>query len=180
MTDSSQAKDLSQKKVPVGRIGRSKGLKGFVRIVLFNPESRILENGQDLYVSFSDACRNLRLKKQKIEKDEPWVIFEGYENPELAKTLTGLEVSVLRADLPSLPKGQYYHVDLLSCQVFDLQGQLLGVLQQILPTASNDIWSIRTPMGQELLLPDIEGVVMSVDLANKKITVDPPEYADEV
>jgi len=83
----------------------------------------------------------------------------------------------VRADeLPPLPEGEYYHHQLLGLRVFDLQGNLLGVLSEILETGANDVYVVRDEGGSEILLPVIEGVILEVDLGARRLIVNPPEW----
>ncbi|MEZ4705380.1 MAG: ribosome maturation factor RimM [Bdellovibrionota bacterium] len=181
MTDSSTKNQKPNSiHVPVGRLGRTKGLKGWLRLQLFNPESDVLDHCVHYRLETQDQKDfQANLKKHKPEKDHHMVLWEDFENVDVARTLTGAVVSVLREDLPALSKGQYYHVDLIGSEVFDLEKNRLGKLVQILSTASNDVWSIVDGK-QELLIPDLPGVVVSVDVQSKTIVIDPPVYVDEV
>ena len=64
------------------------------------------------------------------------------------------------------------------CSVYDESGEKLGVLTDVLPTKSNDIWVVveeRNGRKSELLVPALKTVVKEVDTAGKKITVALPE-----
>ncbi|MBN1823072.1 MAG: PRC-barrel domain-containing protein [Endomicrobiales bacterium] len=66
-------------------------------------------------------------------------------------------------------------------EVFDTEGNLIGVLSDILPSGSNDIWVVKTVKvsSGEILVPALKGVVKSVDTGARRIVVDlPPGLKD--
>ena len=68
--------------------------------------------------------------------------------------------------------------DILGFEVFDQDGNILGLLSDVVATGTNDIWSIKSEE-EELLIPALRSIVSKVDIANKKIFVCLPEgYSD--
>lgn len=100
--------------------------------------------------------------------------FEGVETPEAAGLHRNQPVWVLAADRPPLPDGLYYHHQLLGCSVEDDKGRAIGTLTEILETGANDVYSVRTASGREVLLPAITGVVLEVHLDQRRILVHIP------
>jgi 16S rRNA processing protein RimM len=47
----------------------------------------------------------------------------------------------------------------------------LGTITDVLLLPGNDVWVVTTPEGREVLLPVIDDVIKSVDIANKVVTV---------
>ena len=65
----------------------------------------------------------------------------------------------------------YYIVDLLGLEVYTEEGKLLGKIDDIYNTGSNDIYVVKDNLGKQVLLPAIKEVIKQVDLENKKIIV---------
>ncbi len=63
--------------------------------------------------------------------------------------------------------------DLAGCQVITTQGESLGLLRDVLPTGSNDIYVVGEG-ADEILIPALKSVIKSIDVANKRIEVDLP------
>ncbi|NLC29682.1 MAG: 16S rRNA processing protein RimM, partial [Chloroflexi bacterium] len=77
--------------------------------------------------------------------------------------LTNLEVFNRIQDLPKLPKGQFYHHQLIGLKVW--QGdEYLGLLTEIMETGANDVYVIKDDEGEELLIPAIPDVIKTIDL----------------
>ena len=76
-----------------------------------------------------------------------------------------------REDEEPLEEGTYYIVDLLGSEVYTDEDVLLGKLEDIYNTGSNDIYVVKDELGKQVLLPAISDVIKNIDIKNKKITV---------
>ena len=73
--------------------------------------------------------------------------------------------------MPPLPDGQYYHHQLIGLKVRTTGGELLGEVTEVLTGRSNDNYIVRGDRG-EVLIPAIEDVIKSVDIAQGLITIE--------
>jgi len=69
--------------------------------------------------------------------------------------------------------------DILGFEVFDAGGDRLGLLCEVINTASNDVWVVKYG-AKETLVPALKNVVLEVNADDKKITVRLPEGHEEV
>jgi 16S rRNA processing protein RimM len=102
------------------------------------------------------------------------VRLQGLARPERASAWVGATVSIFEADLEPLPEGEYYWRDLIGLACVTEGGERLGVLEEILPTPSNDVLVVRGS-GRELLIPALRDVIRSVDPRAGEIRVLLPE-----
>ena len=65
----------------------------------------------------------------------------------------------------------YDHKDLIGLDVVTETGELIGPVVDILPGAANDNLIVRSG-SEEILIPFIGPVIMSIDLAARQITID--------
>lgn len=70
-----------------------------------------------------------------------------------------------------LPEGQYYHHQIIGLKVRTTQGELVGVITDILTGKSNDNYIVQGARG-EVLIPAIEDVVQSIDFDQGFITIE--------
>lgn len=68
----------------------------------------------------------------------------------------------------------YEHRDLISLEVRTTSGDIIGFVTEILTNQGNDNFIVRGPEG-DILIPIIEDVVISIDLEEKIITIEPFE-----
>ena len=81
----------------------------------------------------------------------------------------GAEIHVRRDALPELEEGSYYVSDLVGLEVLDENGVAVGRVKDVLPGPANDVLELDTG----LLLPLVEPCVREVDLAGKRVLLNP-------
>lgn len=69
--------------------------------------------------------------------------------------------------------------DLDGCRVETETGEVLGVLKDVYPTGSNDVFAVREGE-REILIPALKEVVLRIDLAARLIVVKLPPGLREV
>ena len=97
--------------------------------------------------------------------------LKGINTPEEADLLRGSYLIINREDEEPLEEGTYYIVDLLGSEVYTDEDVLLGKLEDIYNTGSNDIYVVKSKEGKQILLPAIGDVIKNIDIENKKMTV---------
>ncbi|MBN1176622.1 MAG: 16S rRNA processing protein RimM [Dehalococcoidales bacterium] len=73
-----------------------------------------------------------------------------------------------------LPEGQFYHDQIIGLQVETTGGEYIGYVTDILTGVSNDNFIVKSESG-EILIPVIEDVIQSIDLATRTIIIEPME-----
>lgn len=81
----------------------------------------------------------------------------------------GAELTVSRVDLSPLPSDTYYVADLVGLMVLDEHGRRVGIVRDVLPGPANDALELDTG----LLLPLVEDCVREVDLAGRRVLLNP-------
>ena len=97
--------------------------------------------------------------------------LEGIDNIDEAEKYRNFYIKINRKDAIELPDDSYFIVDILQCEVFTDANEHLGKVVDVFSTGSNDVYTVKTEEGKEILLPAIEDVIKEVDIANKKIVV---------
>lgn len=90
-----------------------------------------------------------------------------------ARALAGAEVCVPAAALPPPGPGEFYHRDLVGLTVVTVRGDAIGTVHAILPLPSADVCVVRAGR-DEHLVPLVADVVHEVDLAGRRLVIDPP------
>ena len=68
-----------------------------------------------------------------------------------------------------------FHVQqLLECMVQTKDGLELGLVKDVINLPGQDVLAVEY-QGREILIPFVKAIVPIVDIANRKITVTPPE-----
>lgn len=72
--------------------------------------------------------------------------------------------------------------DISGCSVYDVAGEYIGKLVDVLHTGANDVWvvSAGTAQGKEMLVPALRSVIKEVNVIERKVIVDLPKGLKEI
>jgi 16S rRNA processing protein RimM len=98
------------------------------------------------------------------------------EDRDQAAALRGAQISVPRAELPAPGAKDFYRADLIGCEVVNLDGSALGVVQHFVETAAQALMVVRGE--REYWVPAVARHLRRVDLAARRIVVDWDAAAD--
>ena len=162
---------MIMQELEIGQIVNTFGIKGIVKVVPFTDDITRFDNLKKVYIKTKKGKKEYNIEEVKYHKNMVLLKFKGIENPEDAALLKNAYLLVDRKDAVPLPKNSYYIVDLLGLEVYTEEGVLLGILEDIYNTGSNDIYVVKDEKGKQILLPAISDVIKNIDIENKKITV---------
>lgn len=171
-----------QQLVTMGRIGRLYGIKGWVKLISYtDPQDNIL-GFRHLLARTGGEWKPIEMDQSKVHGKGLIAHFVGYDDPDAARSLAGLELAVQVGDLPDLAPEEFYWHELIGMRVETAKGQWLGNVSKLLETGANDVLVVEPCKGsvdsRERLIPYLpERVVLKVSREEKSITVDwEPEY----
>ncbi len=102
---------------------------------------------------------------------------EPITDRDVAAALVGADIEVARDDMPRLPQGQYYWIDLIGLQVENVAGTALGVVTDVTSNGAQDVLVIEDGEVRRLIPFVREVVIKQVDMAARRIVCDwLPEY----
>src|SRR5207245_727393 len=158
----------------VGRIARAHGNRGQV---IVNPETDFPEQrfqpGAELFVDRGGRVETLALTTVRFQHDRPVVGIAGVDTMDGAEALAGLELRVPVEQLASLPDGSFYRHDLVGCRVETRSGERIGTVQGVEGTVGGSRLIVDGDRG-EILIPLASEICTTIDVAGRRIVVDPP------
>ena len=158
--------------VAVGRALAPFGLKGELKVQsLTDNEERFAPKSK----LWADQ-RPVTVAKSRSAGGHLYLTLKGYPDRSSVDRFRGALLQIAESMLPDLPEGEYYRYQLLGLTVVDLEGAVIGELQEVIETGANDVYRVRTEDGGDVLLPALSDVVMSVDLEARRMVVDPPDW----
>lgn len=157
----------------VGTLRRPHGLGGELLMDVLTDFPERLKRGTQLFVGSSRS--EFTVGSSRTASNGMLLKLKGIDTPEAAGLYRNQPVYVTAADRPKLPAGQYYHHELLGSTVNTNEGKALGALADIMTTGANDVLVVRDEAGQEILIPNIPGVVLGIDKIGREILVKLPE-----
>ncbi len=179
-------KEVLDSSIEIGKIVGTHGLDGEVKIKLY-ANYDVMEVDHS-YMAFNSSRRRsllLRAVNIKSRGDKLIVRFDGFDSIEDARKLKDFELFMNLDELPELKNGEYYFYQILNSRVYNENGDLLGVVMDIIETGSADVVSvfpegsdIQEDKDAELLIPLTKEYLRELDPLGKKITVRLPKYMD--
>ena len=155
----------------IGQIVNTFGIKGMVKVKPFTDDIRRFDELKTVYVEKNNNQTEYEIEEVKYHKDMVLIKFKGIDKVEQAEMLRNSYLTVSRDSVEKLEEGRYYIVDLLGLEVYTDEQALLGTLEDIFNTGSNDIYVVKDKQGKQILLPAIQDVIKQIDIENKKIIV---------
>jgi 16S rRNA processing protein RimM len=161
--------------VVVGRVVRPHGLRGQVVIASetdFGDER--FAAGAKVWRMDGKAVQALTVSEGYPQADR-WVVgFETVTSVEEAEALRGAELRIPENARMPLGPDEYYLYDLVGCEVRTAAGEEVGRVQAVYTGAGGSLLSVDRE-GAEVLVPLVKSMCPEIDVANRRIVVDPPE-----
>ena len=170
---------IQKDEVRLGRINGVFGLKGEVRLFLYNPKTELFKaDGMDIVLVSPEGKRSSkRLRSRSGAGKRILGQLSGVTTPEAAREIADWEIVCASSKLPTLPEGEYYHRDLIGLAVHTADGTPVGRITEIVAGDVVDCWVAETDEG-EFMFPAVREVVLSVNLHTGITIVDDLEEID--
>ena len=152
-----------QKKLEIGQIVNTHGIKGEIKVTPFTKDITRFDDLKEVYVKSKKESKLYKVEGVRYHKNMVLIKLEGINTPEQADLLRNAYLEVDREHAVPLEEGTYYIVDLIGLEVYTEEGKLLGKVDDIYNTGANDIYVIKDELGKD--------VIKNVDLEGGKITV---------
>lgn len=159
------------KYLEIGQIVNTFGIKGMVKVKPFTDDITRFDRLKKVYIRNKNVKKEYEIEEVKYHKDMVLLKFKGIEDPEQASLLRESYLIVDREKEEPLEEGSYYIVDMIGLEVYTEEGEVLGKLEDIFNTGSNDIYVVKDELGKQILLPAIRDVIKQIDMENRKMIV---------
>lgn len=164
-----------QEWIVIGKITSTHGVRGEVKLALFVDEADFLSEVGSVFLEGRPARQEHRLQGVRFHHGNVLLHFEGVHDRDEAERFRNREVSVPLEWLPDLEEGEFYVAEIVGLSVESETGEALGQVAEVLFTGANEVYIVRGGPHGEILLPAIESVVQSVDLAAGRMVVVVPD-----
>ena len=157
--------------ITIGEIVKTRGLRGCMKVLSFVDTQDISAEFEFVYTQDNSGQKKLyNLRKIDISGKFLFVELDGIDDVDLAKTFVGCKIVIPGNMLKELPEGEYYWKDIIGLDVYSEEGKLLGQIESVFPTGSNDVYVCKGGE-REILLPAIADVIKSIDIDRRVMNV---------
>ncbi|NLL03491.1 MAG: 16S rRNA processing protein RimM [Clostridiales bacterium] len=157
--------------IEIGKIVGTHGIRGELRVNPWCDSPEFFKNFSTLYFD-KLGKESAKISSVRAHGNIVLLKLDEVTTVELASSLRGKILYIKRSDAP-LEEGRYFVQELIGCQVKDAStGKLYGTISDVSATGANDVWHIKN-QGQEYLIPAIPDVVVSINVENEVVEINP-------
>ena len=153
--------------VVIGQVLGVRGYSGFVRIRILTALADRFEEGNYVYIG---DRRYWISEVEYTTASHVMFRFLGVHTIEDAQLLQGSWLTIPTDDGQHLEADNYFHYQMIGLIVETEDGEVLGSIENIIETGSNDVYVVSGENG-EILVPAIGQVVKDIDLEANRMLV---------
>lgn len=171
---------MSTGKVIVAAVAGAHGVSGRVKLKTFTEEPASVGT----FGPLSDETGERQFDIRVTGSTKGGVIAElsGVRNRDQADALKGTTLHVDRDRLPDLDDAEdFYQADLIGLEAIHVDGQRLGRVKAVHTLGAGEVLEIQPALRagrKTLLIPFSREAVPEIDLAEGRLTIDPPNEID--
>lgn len=158
--------------IAIGKIINTHGIKGDLKIYPYTDNIKRFSDLSDLYI----GQEKLQVSVGNIKYHKDFVLMKLKEYDNINDVLIFKEklIYIDESEKVELEMDNYFIHDLIGCKVYDKEGKLIGVIDDVLQNSSNDVYIIKDNE-KEYMIPAVKEFIKSVDVSEKSIIVEPIE-----
>jgi 16S rRNA processing protein RimM len=162
--------DAASALIQLGFVGAPFGVRGWVKLRSHtDPPERLLEH-RNLHIGREGAWRTYRIEASGRSGGALTAKLAGVEDRDQAAALRGAQICVARDELPPRDAKDFYRTDLIGCEVVNLAGVGLGIVQHFVETPTQALMVVRGE--REYWVPAVPQHLRRVDLQARRVVVD--------
>ena len=159
------------KLIPLGKVAKPHGIKGELKVSIYNDESETLVKGSKVWFNIDGQFKDYKLNTIRGSIKSNIIKIEQIDSRDQASFLINKELFVLRDDFPKLnDKDEFYLHDLIGMEVLDNNDESFGVTIDILNLPLNDVILVKF-QNKEIMIPNADDFIELFDFKNKIIRV---------
>lgn len=153
--------------IEIGKIVNTHGIRGEVKVQPWCDDPYIFDELEYLIID----GKEYDIIKNRLHKNCQIIQFDGITNMNDAELMRNKIVMTRRDDL-ELPEGRYFVADIEGLTVREENGRVLGIVDEVIKTGSNDVYSLKDTFNHKpILIPVIDDVVLETNIDEGYITV---------
>lgn len=129
--------------VPLAEVARPHGVKGELRLRLFNAQSDVLLGQEEVLVRMADGEEHeVSVERARRADDAILIKLFSVDDRDRAEELRGAHLCVRRRDFPKAEPGEFYAIDVVGAEV-RLAGERIGVVAELVTYPSIEVFLVH-------------------------------------
>lgn len=159
--------------IEIGKLTSSVGLKGEMKVTLYNRESPNFREGMDVTLKTCEGESRRTVEKISDRNGTLIAKLSGIDDRNTSDLMRGTEIMISEDELAELPEGEHYVRDLIGLEVYDrASGSVIGKVADVLDNSAQSIYSVVDESGREVLIPGVDAFIKKIDTEAGVIEVD--------
>ena len=155
----------------MGRLLKPRGLKGELRLTIFNEVDSVLKIGMEIWVETAEGVQYSHIiESLKITGVKSWIKLSGCNNREAADNISSLFFSISRSVFTPLRDKEIYLVDIIGFKVLDENRNTIGLVVDTMSLPEQNLVVVET-MGNEVLIPFVDAHILLFDIKENILIV---------
>lgn len=158
--------------VPLAEVARPHGVRGEVRLRLFNKDSDVLLDQDEVLLRLTDGEEH-EVSVDAARRADDAILMKLYsvDDRDRAAEVRGALVCVRRNQFPALAEGEFYVCDVKGVKVI-LEGKELGTVKDVQNYPSVDALIVTAADGgKDWEIPLVDVFVESIDVAGGRVVL---------
>lgn len=152
----------------LGKVINTHGIRGEIKIQPWCDDPEVFNELEYVYI----GGKRFELLRTRLHKNCIIALVSGIEDMNSAELLKNKIVTIEREMLGELPEGTYYIADLEGLEVRTAEGEVLGIIDEVIKTGSNDVYVLKSDRKKPVLIPVIDRVVKEVNIDGGYVLVE--------
>lgn len=155
---------MKQPYLECGKIINTHGVRGAVKAESYCDTPGILASLPQLFLKKNGIYEAYKVVKASVGSGKVLLFLDGVDDLDKAMLIKGKTLYAKREDLP-LKEGSHFIADLIGLPLVDADtGRAYGVIVSVDDMPSSEMYTVKTPSGEEVLFPAIAEFVVRVDV----------------
>ncbi len=156
--------------VALAVVARPHGIRGELRLKLFNEDSNVLLDQEEVLVRLADGeSHEVSIDFARRANEAILMKLHSVDDRARADALRGAEICVKRAAFPPLAPGEFYACDIKGARALLSDGSELGVVQDMIEYPASMVLVVKGAQSWEI--PLVEAWVSEVDVESGVVRV---------
>ena len=154
----------------IGTVLKPQGVRGECKMRSYAAEIEMFRSWHTLYRKTGAGFEPVSVRVARIRDGFVYAFLDGSASAEDAEAFRGTDLYVNRSQAAPAEDGAVLIADLIGCEARDENGEIIGILTDVLQYGTVDTWVFSADGGM-LMAPALKAVFPEVDVENKRIRV---------
>lgn len=161
-------KEVHMEKIKIGIIVNTHGLKGELKIKSFSDFNEIrFQKKNHLFIEYRGEMIEVEVATYREHKGMVLITLKGLDDINLVEKYRECNIFINKDDIHDLEEDEVYFFDLMGCEVYLEDGELLGNVEDVLETGANAVLRVN----KKILIPYVDAFIKDANIKEKKIII---------